>query len=392
MAGHTVILNLLGGVALLIWATQMVRKGVMDAFGARLRQAIGRATSGRMRACAAGLGVATALQSSSATGLLVVAFAERGLIALAPALAVMLGADIGSTLVVQALSFKTAALVPVLLILGVGGRQRGKVELLAADRPHRHRSWPDDPVARPDRRRLAAIARARGLHPRDGAPRGRSDPRARHGSALHLARPFERRRRSARDLARRARASSACRSRSPSCSAPMSDPASSRSALPCARLRRRSACFSAISPSAASARWSALVAIGYGADLLPLLGSDPARAIANAHTGFNVVLALAFLPLVGPVGAPPRARGARCERTSEKRVNHLDEIGARPPRHRARQCDARSDAACRHRRADAPGDDPDLPRGRREPARRISRLDNDVDRLQEDDQALSRRG
>src|SRR5919107_3518821 len=98
----------------------MGRKGVMSAFGPRLRRVIAQATAGRVRACLAGLGVATALQSSSATGLLVVAFAERGLIALAPALAVMLGADIGSTLVVQALSFKTAALVPLLLVLGVG--------------------------------------------------------------------------------------------------------------------------------------------------------------------------------------------------------------------------------------------------------------------------------
>src|SRR5215213_956131 len=119
MAGHTLVLNLLGGIALLVWATQMVRKGVMSAFGPRLRQVIAQATAGRGRACLAGLGVSTALQSSSATGLLVVAFAERGLIALVPALAVMLGADIGSTLVVQALSFKTAALVPVLMIVGV---------------------------------------------------------------------------------------------------------------------------------------------------------------------------------------------------------------------------------------------------------------------------------
>ncbi len=120
MAGHTLLLNLLGGVALLIWATGMVKKSVLQAFGHRLKQALSHATAGRLRACATGLGVATALQSSSATGLLVVAFAERGLVALAPALAIMLGADIGSTIVVQALSFKTAALVPVLLLLGVG--------------------------------------------------------------------------------------------------------------------------------------------------------------------------------------------------------------------------------------------------------------------------------
>src|SRR5215210_7972423 len=120
MAGHTLVLNLLGGIALLVWATQMVRKGVMSAFGPRLRRVIAQATAGRVRACLAGLGVATALQSSSATGLPVVAFSERGHIALAPALAVMLGADIGSTIVVQALSLKSGALAPALLLVGVG--------------------------------------------------------------------------------------------------------------------------------------------------------------------------------------------------------------------------------------------------------------------------------
>ena len=54
-----------------------------------------------------------------------------------------------------------------------------------------------------------------------------------------------------------------------------------------------------------------LVALGYGADHLALLGADPARAIANAHTGFNVALALVFLPLVGPIARAPRAQRAR---------------------------------------------------------------------------------
>ena len=67
-----------------------------------------------------GVVVATALQSSTATALLLVSFATRGLIALGSALAVMLGADIGSTLVVQALSFDLKSFIPVLLILGVG--------------------------------------------------------------------------------------------------------------------------------------------------------------------------------------------------------------------------------------------------------------------------------
>ena len=119
MAGHTVLLNLLGGIALLLWATRMVRTGVLRAFGEGFRRAVARATSNPLRACLTGIGIASAVQSSSATGLIVVSFAERGLITLAAALAVMLGADVGSTLVVQALSFDLAALVPALLIAGV---------------------------------------------------------------------------------------------------------------------------------------------------------------------------------------------------------------------------------------------------------------------------------
>ena len=119
MTGHGILLNLLGGVALLLWATRMVKTGVLRAFGERFRRAIGHATAGLLRACLAGVAVSTAVQSSSATALLVVSFVERGLLALPPALAVMLGADIGSTLVVQALSLNLSALVPVLLIAGV---------------------------------------------------------------------------------------------------------------------------------------------------------------------------------------------------------------------------------------------------------------------------------
>ena len=196
MAGHTLLLNLLGGVALLLWATQMVRKGVMDAFGAKLRHAIARATNGRLRACATGVGVATALQSSSATGLLVVAFAERGLIALAP------GARRDARRRYRLDHRRPGplaqirGLAPALLLVGVGLVMIVEDELLAAYRPDRDRSCAHDPVARPHRRGVPAVARAGHLHPRDAAPRRRSGPGARHGGAVHLGRPFERRGRS----------------------------------------------------------------------------------------------------------------------------------------------------------------------------------------------------
>jgi phosphate:Na+ symporter len=118
--GQTFLLNLMGAIALLIWSIRMVKTGVLRAFGDRFRQVIARATANRVTACLAGAGVATAVQSSAATGLIVAGFAERGMIRLAPALAVMLGADIGSTFVVQALAFNLQVLVPLLLVLGVG--------------------------------------------------------------------------------------------------------------------------------------------------------------------------------------------------------------------------------------------------------------------------------
>jgi phosphate:Na+ symporter len=120
MTGQSLFLTLLGGVALLLWATRLVRTGVERAFGERLRGLLAGASRNPVTACAAGMGAATALQSSSAAALLVAGFADRGLIALAPALAMMLGADIGSTLVVQALAFDLKALAPGLLVIGVG--------------------------------------------------------------------------------------------------------------------------------------------------------------------------------------------------------------------------------------------------------------------------------
>jgi phosphate:Na+ symporter len=119
MYGHTVLLNLLGGVALLIWGINMIKTGVLGSFGPELRRGLASATHDRIRAAAAGLGAAAVLQSSTAAAMLLATFVGRGLIGLAPALAMMLGADLGTTLVVQALAFDLSALVPLLLVVGV---------------------------------------------------------------------------------------------------------------------------------------------------------------------------------------------------------------------------------------------------------------------------------
>lgn len=121
------LISLAGAVALLLWGVHMVQTGVQRAFGARLRGALAGAFRNRITAFLAGIGVTTVLQSSTATGLMVTGFAAEGFVQLVPALAVMLGANVGTTLIVQALSFDVTALSPVLILLGVLMFRRGTV-------------------------------------------------------------------------------------------------------------------------------------------------------------------------------------------------------------------------------------------------------------------------
>ena len=119
MSGYLLLLNIVGGVALLLWATRMVRTGILRAYGAELRRTLARSSQSPITAAGMGVGAAALLQSSTATAVLAVSFASRGLIAVAAGLAVMLGADLGSTLVVQVLSFDLSAASPLMLLIGV---------------------------------------------------------------------------------------------------------------------------------------------------------------------------------------------------------------------------------------------------------------------------------
>ncbi|MGC2774638.1 MAG: Na/Pi cotransporter family protein [Bradyrhizobium sp.] len=114
-----VLLDLMGGVALLLWGLHMVHSGILRAFGPDLRLLLSRALRNRFSALVAGLGLTALLQSSTATALITTSFAAVGLVGLIPALAIMLGANIGTTLIVQVLSFNVAAVAPVLFVLGL---------------------------------------------------------------------------------------------------------------------------------------------------------------------------------------------------------------------------------------------------------------------------------
>ena len=104
---------------------RMVRTGMTRAFGAGLRQALGTHLVNRFSGFLAGLGVTALLQSSTATCLMTASFAGRGLVVTAPALAVMLGADVGTTLVAQVFSLNIAWLSPILIVAGLIAFQSG---------------------------------------------------------------------------------------------------------------------------------------------------------------------------------------------------------------------------------------------------------------------------
>ncbi len=104
---------------MLLWGLRMVRIGIIDAWGSEVRTALGASLSNRFKAFFAGLGVTVLLQSSSATALLTSSFSSQGIINTAPALAVLLGADVGTTLVAQILTFDLSTLSPFLIAVGV---------------------------------------------------------------------------------------------------------------------------------------------------------------------------------------------------------------------------------------------------------------------------------
>lgn len=113
------LLNLLAAVSLLVWGTYLVRTGILRVFGANLRKILARSIGTRPTAALAGLGVTALVQSSTATALIVASFVAQGLVTLPLALAVMLGADVGTSLMVVVFSLDLSWLSPLFIFTGV---------------------------------------------------------------------------------------------------------------------------------------------------------------------------------------------------------------------------------------------------------------------------------
>ncbi|MBP1850101.1 Na/Pi cotransporter family protein [Rhizobium halophytocola] len=118
MSGIVVFINLAGAVALLLWATRMVRTGIERAYGSFLRQKLKKAIANRMTAAFAGFGFAVALQSATAVGLIISSFVAGGYVSSTIGVATLLGADFGSAFIVRVLRYDLTLMVPLLLLAG----------------------------------------------------------------------------------------------------------------------------------------------------------------------------------------------------------------------------------------------------------------------------------
>ena len=110
--------SLLGGVGMFLYGMSLMSSGLRNAAGENLRVILEKATSNRIMAVMVGLLVTLMIQSSSATDMMVIGFVNSGLMTLAQAIGVIMGANIGTTVTAQLTAFNLSAYAPLILFVG----------------------------------------------------------------------------------------------------------------------------------------------------------------------------------------------------------------------------------------------------------------------------------
>lgn len=113
------IISMLGGLGLFLYGMKMMSDGLEEAAGSKLRQLLEVLTKNRFVGVFVGMIFTMIIQSSSATTVMVVGFVNAGLMNLAQATSVILGANIGTTITAQIIAFKLDHVAPLLVIIGV---------------------------------------------------------------------------------------------------------------------------------------------------------------------------------------------------------------------------------------------------------------------------------
>lgn len=117
MAIVSFLISLAGATMLLLFAVRMVRTGIERSYGASFQRVLTRQHS-YLQASLVGLMMAVVLQSSAAVALLTSGFAASGMLSFPAGLAIVLGGDLGSALIIQILTFRLDWLIPMLLAIG----------------------------------------------------------------------------------------------------------------------------------------------------------------------------------------------------------------------------------------------------------------------------------
>ena len=111
--------NLAAAVALLLWSVRLIRTGVERAFMPELKRRMKNLSGNHLSAASGGLLAAMVMQSATAVALIGAGFAVSGMLAMPAALALLLGADLGSALMAQVLFLPVKAVIPFALLVGV---------------------------------------------------------------------------------------------------------------------------------------------------------------------------------------------------------------------------------------------------------------------------------
>ena len=99
------IFTLLGALGMFLYGMNLMSSGLQKAAGDKLRSFLSAMTSNPAKGVLTGLGVTTVIQSSSATTVMVVSFVNAGLLTLAQAISVIMGANIGTTVTAWMVAF-----------------------------------------------------------------------------------------------------------------------------------------------------------------------------------------------------------------------------------------------------------------------------------------------
>ena len=115
----TIVIGLLGGLALFLYGMQMMSAGLEAAAGSKMKEILEKLTSNRIKGVLVGAVITAVIQSSSATTVMVVGFVNSGMMTLRQAVWIIMGANIGTTITGQLIALDVGAIAPLIAFAGV---------------------------------------------------------------------------------------------------------------------------------------------------------------------------------------------------------------------------------------------------------------------------------